>query len=155
MVANTDLYERMAETSKAMVLSHVDAFNAQDTSILSRDLVPDTHRRIAPATFEQEFHPTGWSNRQYEESLAPMLGKLHGMKIEINDVIVDTKKMRSTVHSSHIWTVPIEGEVTDWPMEFVWILELSETGDKVLNILEFVDTHYAVTFYQKSRSKHA
>ncbi|KAK4502080.1 hypothetical protein PRZ48_007891 [Zasmidium cellare] len=154
MAANTDLYERIAKTSKAMVMSHLDAFNAQDTTILSRDLVSDTHRRVAPLTFEKQFRPTGWSNKQYEDNLAPMFVKFHGMKIEINDVIVDVEKKRSTVHSSHIWTVPLEGEVVDWPMEFVWILELNETGDKVLKILEFVDTHYAVTFNQKSKSKH-
>ncbi|KAF2258320.1 hypothetical protein CC78DRAFT_537893 [Lojkania enalia] len=141
-----DLYDRMAETSKAFVLSHLDAYLAKDTSILSRDLTPDAHRRVGPLTFEQEFRPNGWTNSEYEETLTPKFQAFKDMKLEIIDITVDTKKLRSTVHSSHIWTQSTAGQLWDWPMEFIWILDLNKEGDKVTKILEFVDTHNAITF---------
>jgi hypothetical protein len=143
------LYDKMAETSKAFVLSHLEAYLAQDTSILSRDLAPDAHRRVGPAVFEQEFRPNGWTNAEYEETLAPKFRAFKGMKLEVNDVTVDTKKLRATVHSSHIWTQSTAGQLWDWPMEFIWILDLNQEGDKVTKILEFVDTHNAMTFGRK------
>ncbi|CAO2655477.1 Nn.00g105410.m01.CDS01 [Neocucurbitaria sp. VM-36] len=144
-----DLYDQMAETSKSFVLSHLDAYLAQDTSILSRDLVPEAHRRIGPATFEQKFHPNGWSNVQYEESLVAKFRAFKGMKIQINNVTVDTKQQRASVHSSHIWTQSTAGQVWDWPMEFMWILDFNKEGDKVTKILQFVDTHNAMSFGRK------
>lgn len=140
-----DLYDQMAETSKAFVLDHLDAYLAQDPSILSRHLHPDAHRRVGPARFEQDFRPDGWSNGEYEECLAPKLRITKGMKLEINDVLVDTKKLRATVHSSHLWTLPTAGQSSSWSMEFIWVLDMNKEGDKVTKILEFVDTQHSVT----------
>jgi len=149
---SADLYDRMAETSKAFVMSHLESYLAKDTSILSRDLTPDAHRRVGPVTFEQRFRPQGWSNAEYEETLTTKFAAFKGMKLEINDVTVDTKKLRSTVHSSHVWTQSTKGEIWDWPMEFIWILDLTKEGDKVTKILEFVDTHNAMTFGGKIKA---
>lgn len=146
-----DLYSQMSETSKAFVLSHLEAYLERDTSILSRNLVPDAHRRVCPATFEQEFRPDGWNNPEYEETLAHSFPAFKGMKLEINDVMVDTEKRRATVHSSHMWTVSTAGQLWDMPMEFIWILDFNKEGDKVTKILEFVDTHSAMTFGRKMR----
>ena len=150
--ATMDLYDKMAETSRAFVMSHLDAYRAQDTSILSRDLTPNAHRRVGPATFEQRFKPQGWSNAEYEETLKPKFRAFKDMKLEINDVTVDTKKRRATVHSSHVWIQSTKGDMWDWPMEFIWILDLTEEGDKVTKILEFVDTHNAMTYGGKLKS---
>ena len=144
-----DTYDKMAETSRAFVMSHLDAYLAQDTSILSRNLAADAHRRVGPLKFELEFRPKGWSNVEYEDTLATKFAAFKDMKLEINDVTVDTMKQRSTVHSSHIWTQSTAGQLWDWPMEFIWILDLNKEGDKVTRILEFVDTHAAMTFGNK------
>lgn len=147
-----DLYDKMAKTSEAFVLSHLEAYLARDTSILSRNVDPNARRRVGPLTFEQRFRPNGWTNAEYEETLAPKFKAFKDMKLKINDVTVDTRKLRSTVHSSHVWIQSSDGQLWDWPMEFIWILDLNKEGDKVTNILEFVDTHNAMTWGDKLKA---
>jgi hypothetical protein len=141
-----DLYNQMTEISKALVLSYLESFLAKDTSILSRDLVPEAHRRVGLVVFEQRYRPKGWTNVECEENLKPKFEALKDMKLEINDVLVDTKRLRTTVNSSHVWTQSTNGQLWDWPTEFLWILNLTEDGGKVTKILEFVDTHSAMTY---------
>jgi hypothetical protein len=87
----------------------------------------------------------GMSNAEYEAHMAPEIAILETWRVEIKKIIVDEAERTAMTWSNHYLTMKGRKEVL---LEFVFMLDMNETGEKVDKILEFIDTAECVKYVQ-------
>jgi hypothetical protein len=136
----SNLYQTIHNTASKTVLSYSQENCGSDVSAFSATLTPTCKRYFAPSSFfaaTPELANYGLSNAEYEAHMAPEMTILEKWRVEIKKIIVDEAKRTAMVWSHHYLTMKGQKEVL---LEFVFMLDINETGEKVDKIVEFVDT---------------
>ena len=142
IMSNTQsrLYQTLNDTASKTLLSYSPENCGSDISSLSSTLSPTCKRHFAPASLfatMPEMANHGMSNTEYEAQMAPEIGTLETWRIEIKKIVVDEAKRTAMAWSHNYLTMKGRKEVL---IEFVFMLDMNETGDKVDKIVQFVDT---------------
>ena len=148
MMSNTQsyLYQTLHDTASNTIPYYSQERSGSDISALSSTLSPTCKRYFAPSSFfsaTPEMANYGLSNAEYEAHMAPELAILETWRIEIKKIIVDETERTAMAWSSHYLTMKGRKEML---LEFVYILDMDETGEKVEKVVAFVDTAECVKY---------
>lgn len=91
----------------------------------------------------------GLSNAEYEERMAPEIVALETWRVDIKKIIVDEAERTAMVRSDHYLT--LKGRKEEVLLEFVFILDMDETGEKVDKVEQFMDTTECYKYLQMMR----
>jgi hypothetical protein len=144
----SSLYKTIHNTASNTVLSYSQESVGANVSAFSATLSPTCKRYFAPASFfatTPEMANYGMSNAEYEAHMAPEIAILETWRVEIKKIIVDEAERTAMTWSNHYLTMKGRKEVL---LEFVFMLDMNETGEKVDKILEFIDTAECVKYVQ-------
>ena len=148
MSAASALYQSIHDTASKFVLSYRSSSslttpNVKDASVLSMRS-PTCKRYLAPASFlALTGIPASQSNEEYVERLAPMYPLLQSWSVEIKDILVDETKRSAVAWSDHSMRLKGRDAII---LEFMWILTMDKAGEKVENVIEFIDIEESLRF---------
>ena len=140
------LYQTLHDTASKTILSLSQENCGSNISAISSTLSPRCKRYFAPASFfsaAPEMANCGMSNAEYEAHMAPEIAVLETWRIEMKKIVIDEAKRTAVTWSSHYLTMKGRKEVL---LEFVFILDMDETGEKVDKVVEFIDTADCVKY---------
>jgi hypothetical protein len=145
---HSKLYQTIHNTASKTILSYSQENCGTSLLAFSETLTPTCKRYFGLASFfaaTPEMADYGLSNAEYEAHMAPEIAILETWRVEIKKTIVDEAKRTAMVWSNHYLTMKGLKEVL---LEFVFMLEMNETGEKVDKIVEFMDTEECVKYVQ-------
>ena len=140
------LYQTLHDTVSKTILSLSQENCGSNISALSSTLSSRCKRYFAPASFfsaAPEMANYGMSNAEYEAHMEPEIAVLETWRIEMKKTVIDEAKRTAVTWSSHYLTMTGRKEVL---LEFVFMLDMDETGEKVDKIVEFIDTADCVKY---------
>jgi ketosteroid isomerase-like protein len=110
----------------------VDAFNRMDIDAIVSYRSDDCKRHILPSTLS---HPPT-DNQKYRASLERLIKVFSNFSLTINDVIEDREARRICMYL-RARADTLAGEYIN---EYIWTLSFNESGTKITEVKEFVDT---------------
>lgn len=110
----------------------VDAFNRMDIDAIISYRSDDCMRHILPSTLG---HPPT-NNEKYRASLERLIKIFRNFSLTINDVIEDSESKRICMYL-RARADTLAGEYIN---EYMWTLSFNESGTKIIEVKEFVDT---------------
>jgi len=134
----------MSSTRRATALKYLDAASTFDLDAIMALRSPDcTH----------EFHPPSvgvrppLDNTAYEAQLRQFKDIVVGFPVTIKEIIEDDKENRLMVllESSQTWSsdakdAGLSEEEWAFSREYVFVLTMDETGEKITRVVEFLDS---------------
>jgi len=144
---HSNLYQTIHKTATKTVLSYTQEKCGADLSVFSATLTPTCKRYFRPSSFagSLEMASYGLSNAEYEARMAPEIAILETWRVDIKKIIVDEVERSAMVRSDHHLTMKGRKEVL---LEFVFILDLDETGEKVDKVEQYMDTAECYKYMQ-------
>lgn len=135
----TPLYQILQDTATKFIFSYSQSeYEYRGTSTLSTTLAPTCKRYIAPSSYLGVVAAShGLSNAEYEAHMAPELALLETWRVEVKDIVVDETKKTAVAWSDHYCTMKGRKE---YKLEFMCMLDMDDTGDKINKIVAFIDT---------------
>lgn len=146
-----DLYETIEATTRFFLKSYEDAERAKDGGLVIRALHPDCKRQVMPASFLRENPKRGdgsTDNTTYQGEVQWEVEAMDGLKLDIQSVCVDTRRLMSTAHAVFNCHFKSYGWVR---MEQVWTFYFTENGAKIIKLDEFVDSFESIEMGKKLR----
>ena len=119
----------------------VEAFNHMDIDTIISYRSNDCMRHILPSTLG---HPPT-NNEQYRASLERLKPIFKNFGLTVNDVVEDREGRRICMYL-RARADTLAGEYVN---EYMWTLDFDETGTKITNVNEFVDTVMNRDFWPK------
>jgi hypothetical protein len=83
-------------------------------------------------------------NDQYLAHLNRICPLLKTWRTEIKEIFVDDSKLSAIVRADHFMT--LKGRDEPSKNDFIWLLTLTESGDKVERAIEFMDSAASLKF---------
>lgn len=145
---HSNIYQTIHNTATKTVLSYTQEKCGADMSVFSATLTPTCKRYFRPSSFfagSPEMASYGLSNAEYEARIAPEIAVLETWRIDIKKIIVDEVERTAIVRSDHHLTMKGRKEVL---LEFVFILDMDETGEKVDKVEQYMDTAGCYNYMQ-------
>jgi hypothetical protein len=146
--AQSNLYQAIRNTATKTVLSYTQENCGSHLSAFSATLTPTCKRYFHPSSFfagSPEMASYGLSNAEYEARMAPEIAVLETWRVDIKKIIVDEAERTAMVRSDHYLTLKGRKEVL---LEFVFILDMDETGEKVDKVEQYMDTAECYKYMQ-------
>jgi hypothetical protein len=146
--AQSNLYQAIRNTATKTVLSYTQENCGSHLSALSATLTPTCKRYFRPSSFfagSPEMASYGLSNAEYEARMAPEIAALETWRVDIKKIIVDEAERTAMVRSDNYLTLKGRKEVL---LEFVFILDMDETGEKVDKVEQYMDTAECYKYLQ-------
>lgn len=121
----------------------VAAFNAMDVDTILALRTPSSTRHIIPSTL----NIAPQTNAQYRTQLEQLRPIFCNFSLTVHDVLEDREAGRLCM-----WLkARADTVVGEYVNEYMWVLEFDESGEKVANSTEFVDTLVNREFWPKLR----
>ena len=120
---------------------YIAAFNAMDIDALASFRAPSALRFILPSTLG--YPPQ--NNTQYIGSLRKLLSIFRSFSLTCHDVVENVPERRIVMYL----TARGDTDAGEYVNEYVWFFEFDESGDKIINHKEFVDTVMNRDFWPK------
>ncbi len=89
-------------------------------------------------------------NDQYLAHLCRICPLLHTWRTEIKEIFVDEPKLSAIVRADHFMT--LKGRDKPLKNDFMWLLTLTESGDKVERAVEFMDSVASLKFMEELKA---
>ncbi|KAJ4112149.1 hypothetical protein NW768_011728 [Fusarium equiseti] len=139
MSSSNDLRSAIENTTKRFLNAYKEVCEANDPSIINRDVTEDCKRHFLPKGVMELFGaPNGGplDNATYQAALTRDIAKSRFTKTDIANLVIDTEGRKAAMTS--ITEIKYhDGETQE--MEHSWILDFNEDGTKVSNVVEFCD----------------
>jgi hypothetical protein len=133
------MYSKIQATAIKFADSYRLAFSTKNASILSSSLSPDCTRHIAPtsflATLGLENRPI--SNAEYEAIVQTEFPAFASNQVTIQRMAID-EGQKSAFLLAELKCVLQNGK--EYSLEFVFLLDMTESCEKVRAITQFLDT---------------
>lgn len=130
----------LLQTARAFI----ESYNTLTISALMAIRSPDCIHIVAPASYG--FPPS--NNEQYAATFSqilPHLPRAHMELAEGSEPVVDVETRIVSMHvKSHAMT-----KIGSYDNEYIWTLTITEKGDKVERILEFLDSGYTLDYFKR------
>jgi ketosteroid isomerase-like protein len=137
--------------SRPTLLATADAFvNGYNTWTLDAILAPrapNCTQRVIPSRLDR---PT-LNNDQYREYFTPILGLFREFHVTPISVVCDDSQRKVTIHARS----SAETAIGAYGNEYCILLTMDESGEKIVEILEFVDSGYSEDFFPRLREHYA
>ncbi|CEI62438.1 hypothetical protein FVEN_g4981 [Fusarium venenatum] len=143
---------RMAieQTTRQFLGAYKDCGEANDPSIINRDVTEDCKRHFLPAgvmALVGAPEVVTLNNEAYEAAVAQDMRKSLVTGTRIANLVIDTEAHKAA--ATTITDVKFhDGEVVG--MEHSWVLDFNEDGSKVSNVVEFCDMDGVRRMVEKS-----
>ena len=133
------LYKTIHATATRFMDSYNSAFSQRDVSFLSSTLTQDCTRSIAPASFLPTLgvRNVSFSNTEYEAIIGAEFPAIDAARIEVKRLAVDDIQKSAFIKGDFHLTLKGQPESC---LEFMFLLDMVESGDRVERIIQFVDT---------------
>jgi hypothetical protein len=131
------------DTIKATAVRFMDSYNAafsqRDVSLLSSTLTPDCARSVAPASFLPSLgvNNVSLSNAEYEAIVQAELPAMEAARVQVARLAVDPVQKCAFVTAA--FHITLKGRPESC-LEFVFLLDMAESGDRIKGISQFLDT---------------
>ena len=135
----SDTYAKLTQTAESFVAGYQAAFESKDASKVSLTLTHDCTRMLQPKAFAETlgFQHNPISVAEYEAVVASELTALVVGRIDMERLVVDTEKKAASLKVDiHIQLKNGAKHV----MEFVYMLDFTESCEQVKAINQFADT---------------
>ncbi|RFN54970.1 hypothetical protein FIE12Z_817 [Fusarium flagelliforme] len=139
MSTSNDVRSAIEKTTRQFLNAYIDVTEANDPSIINRDVTEDCKRHFLPKGVMELFGaPNGGplDNATYEAALTRDMAKSRFTKTEMRNLAIDTE-IRKAAMTSITQIKYHDGETHE--LEHSWILDFNEDGTKVSNVVEFCD----------------
>ncbi|KAJ3577436.1 hypothetical protein NPX13_g3131 [Xylaria arbuscula] len=87
------------------------------------------------------------NNAEYKAYFSPLMPLFQEFTVTINDLVEDEKENKVVMWAKSTATTAIG----PYANEYVIILHMNESGDKIAKFIEFVDSQFSATFFAKLR----
>ncbi|RBR20340.1 uncharacterized protein FIESC28_05304 [Fusarium coffeatum] len=139
MPAPNDVRSAIENTAIQFLSAYKDVGEANDPSIINRDVTEDCKRHFLPKGVMELFGaPNGGpcDNATYEAALTRDMARSRFTKTDIANLVIDTEARKAAMTS--ITQIKYHNGDTH-EMEHSWVLDFNEDGTKVSNVIEFCD----------------
>jgi hypothetical protein len=147
MSDNSSMYQKLHTAASTFVLTNKPISSVSDNAAMLSARSPECQVHYAPSSY-QSLVPQirgSFSNDQYTGRMAAVFPLVENVHIEIKEIIVDEAKKSVVVWAVHCLTPKRRTEAKN---EFMWLLNMDETGEKVKKAVAFVDTAGSVEFFK-------
>lgn len=139
MSKSKDLRSTLENTARRFLEAYKEVGEANDPSIINRDVTEDCQRHFLPKGVMELFGaPNGGpcDNATYEAALTRDMAKSKFTKTDIANLVIDTEARKAAMTS--ITQIRYhDGESHE--LEHSWVLDFNEGGTKISNVIEFCD----------------
>lgn len=133
----------MTSVQRQVAYDLVDAFNRMDINEIISKRADECLRHILPASLGQK----PMNNAQYRTTLEQLLPIFSNFELTIHDVLEDCDARRISMYVK-ARADTLAGEYVN---EYQWTMTFDETGEKIVNWTEFVDSSMYYGFWPKLR----
>ncbi|KAL6831451.1 hypothetical protein J3E69DRAFT_354320 [Trichoderma sp. SZMC 28015] len=136
----SDLRSRMME----LAISFLNAFNEFTTESVVRYRSENCMHRLLPKSLDAPPR----TNSEYSAWVGNLKNVMSGFKLSFMDgyePIIDDKSRHITLHVKST----CETVLGEYQNEYVWIMKVDETGQEIVDIMEFADSAYTIEWIQK------
>ena len=147
MSTPSSVYDTICATATKFVLSTnpIPSTNKSDHNAVLAVRSPSCLVSYGPASFVENSHITNpMDNDQYIAHLDRICPLLKTWRTEIKEIFVDETKMSAIVRADHYMT--LKGKDEPSVNDFIWLLSLTEGGEKVEKAVEFMDSAASLNF---------
>ncbi|KAH7075006.1 hypothetical protein FB567DRAFT_182191 [Paraphoma chrysanthemicola] len=148
--STTNLRARIDTTARAFLSAFEESDTHNDPTIINRDVTPDCHRHLLPASVPEAFSlPTDFAFdiTTYLQAFTKDLKVLKFKNNVISNLVIDTETRRASfISTANIH--PINGD--SYVGEQAWFLYFNEDGSKVTKVVEFCDKDLLVRMAKES-----
>ncbi|GKU07564.1 hypothetical protein FLAG1_09948 [Fusarium langsethiae] len=145
MSSTKELRMVIEQTTRHFLGAYKDCGEANDPSIINRDVTEDCKRQFLPAGVMALVGAPAvviLNNAEYEAAVAQDMTKSLVTATRISNLVIDTEACKAA--ATTVTDVKFhDGEVV--VMEHSWVLDFNEDGSKVSNIVEFCDMDGALS----------
>ncbi|KAI1365922.1 hypothetical protein F5Y08DRAFT_338139 [Xylaria arbuscula] len=124
-------------------LAVIDSYNKWDFEAISALRSEDCVQLILP----QSLGRPPMNNAEYKAYFSPLMPLFQEFTVTINDLVEDEKENKVVMWAKSTATTAIG----PYANEYVIILHMNESGDKIAKFIEFVDSQFSATFFAKLR----
>ncbi|KAK3700322.1 hypothetical protein LTR37_016026 [Vermiconidia calcicola] len=124
--------EHAASPSRRTALAVVEAFNGMDIDAIMSYRSEDCIRHILPSTLG---HPPT-DNMQYRAQLEKLKPIFRNFRLDVKDMLEDKEAGRICMYLS----ARADTMAGEYVNEYMWTLSFDETGTRIAQVNEFVDT---------------
>ncbi|KKP04352.1 hypothetical protein THAR02_03555 [Trichoderma harzianum] len=136
----SDLRSRMME----LAISFLNAFNEFTTESVVRYRSENCKHRLLP----KSLNAPPRTNSEFSAWIGSVQNVMSGAKLSFMDgyePIIDDKSRHITLHLKSTG----ETALGEYQNEYVWIMKVDETGQEIVDIMEFADSAYTIEWFQK------
>ena len=119
----------------------IAAFNCMDIPAIMSFRTPTCIRHLLPRSMKL----TPQDNAAYEKSLYSLKTVFQNFNLDVHEVVEDVEARKVVMWLS----ARADTAAGEYVNEYMWVLEFDESGEKVVEVKEFVDTVMQREFWPK------